>query len=86
VLGPALDLLEAHAQFDGPERVVHTRVAEHAGRLYLDLPTNAGGLLRSDPMAGKCLDRPRSASVGLRVCCRCPCLSAADRLKPFARS
>jgi hypothetical protein len=37
VLAPALDLLEARAQFDGPERVVHTRVAEHAGRLYLDL-------------------------------------------------
>ncbi len=37
VLGPALDLLEARAQFDGPERIVHTRVAEHGGRLYLDL-------------------------------------------------
>jgi hypothetical protein len=37
VLGPALDLLEARAQFDGPERVVHIRVAEHTGRLYLDL-------------------------------------------------
>jgi hypothetical protein len=37
VLGPALNLLEARAQFDGPERVVHTRVAEHSGRLYLDL-------------------------------------------------
>src|SRR5438445_13770647 len=37
VIGSALDLLEARAQFDGPERVVHTRVAEHAGRLYLDL-------------------------------------------------
>ena len=37
VIAPALDLLEARAQFDGPERVVHTRVAEHAGRLYLDL-------------------------------------------------
>src|SRR5438876_7077579 len=33
----ALDLLEARAQFDAPERVVSTRVAEHAGRLYLDL-------------------------------------------------
>ena len=33
----ALDLLEARAQFDGPERAVNTRVAEHAGRLYLDL-------------------------------------------------
>ena len=27
----ALDLLEARAQFDGPERAVNTRVAEHAG-------------------------------------------------------
>jgi hypothetical protein len=33
----ALDLLEASAQFDGPERRVHIRVAEHNGRTYLDL-------------------------------------------------
>ena len=33
----ALDLLEARAQFDAPERTVHIRVAEHAGRIYLDL-------------------------------------------------
>jgi hypothetical protein len=33
----ALDLLEARAQFDAPERSVHVRVAAHAGRLYLDL-------------------------------------------------
>jgi hypothetical protein len=33
----ALDLLEARAQFDGPERAINIRVAEHAGRLYLDL-------------------------------------------------
>jgi hypothetical protein len=33
----ALDLLEARAQFDGPERAVHIRTAEHAGRIYLDL-------------------------------------------------
>src|SRR6266436_7201080 len=32
-----LDLLEARAQFDAPERSVHVRVAEHAGRIYLDL-------------------------------------------------
>jgi hypothetical protein len=37
VIGSALDLLEARAQFDAPERAVSTRVAEHAGRLYLDL-------------------------------------------------
>src|SRR5438093_528076 len=33
----AVDLLEARAQFDGPERGVNVRVAEHAGHIYLDL-------------------------------------------------
>src|SRR5262249_16174922 len=32
-----LDLLEARAQFDGPQRAVHVPVAEHAGHIYLDL-------------------------------------------------
>jgi hypothetical protein len=32
-----LDLLETRAQFDGPERDVHIRIAEHAGHIYLDL-------------------------------------------------
>src|ERR1700757_1379076 len=33
----ALDLLEARAQFAGPERAVHVRIAEHADHIYLDL-------------------------------------------------
>jgi hypothetical protein len=33
----ALDLLEARAQFDGPQRPVHVRIAEHAWHIYLDL-------------------------------------------------
>jgi hypothetical protein len=37
VIASALDLLEARAQFDAPERTVSMRVAEHAGRIYLDL-------------------------------------------------
>jgi hypothetical protein len=32
-----LDLLEARAQFDGPQRAVHVRIAEQGGRIYLDL-------------------------------------------------
>jgi hypothetical protein len=32
-----LDLLEARAQFDAPERSIHVRSAEHEGRIYLDL-------------------------------------------------
>jgi hypothetical protein len=37
VLSSELDLLEARAQFDAPERSVHTRIAEYAGHIYLDL-------------------------------------------------
>jgi hypothetical protein len=36
-IGSALDLLEARAQFDAPERAVSIRVAAYAGSLYLDL-------------------------------------------------
>jgi hypothetical protein len=36
-IGSALDLLEARAQFDAPERAVSIRVADYAGSLYLDL-------------------------------------------------
>jgi hypothetical protein len=32
-----LDLLEARAQFDAPERSVHVRVGEHDGHIFLDL-------------------------------------------------
>jgi hypothetical protein len=32
-----LDLLEARAQFDAPERSVHVRIAEHDGHIFLDL-------------------------------------------------
>jgi hypothetical protein len=60
VLAPALDLLEAPAQFDGPERVVHTRVAEHAGRLYLDLANERWRAVEIGPdaMAGQVLGSP----------------------------
>lgn len=33
----ALDLFEARAQFDGPDRAVQVRIAERAGHIYLDL-------------------------------------------------
>jgi len=33
----AVNLLEARAQFDAPERTVHIRIAEHDGRTYLDV-------------------------------------------------
>jgi hypothetical protein len=36
-ISSALNLLEARAQFDAPRRTVYLRVAEHDGRIYLDL-------------------------------------------------
>src|SRR6266566_4444408 len=36
-ISSALNLLEARAQFDAPRRAVYLRVAEHDGRIYLDL-------------------------------------------------
>src|SRR5499427_1846777 len=36
-LRSTLDLLEARALFDAPERPVQVRIAEHAGHIYLDL-------------------------------------------------
>ena len=36
-MSAALNVLEAQAQFDGPERKVSVRVAEHDGLIYLDL-------------------------------------------------
>jgi hypothetical protein len=58
VLGPALDLLEARAHFDGPERIVHTRVAEHAGRLYLDLADEHWRAVAIDPDGWRVLGCP----------------------------
>jgi hypothetical protein len=36
-INSALDLFEAQAQFEGPERPVHVRLAEQRGHIYLDL-------------------------------------------------
>jgi hypothetical protein len=41
--------LEAQAQFDGPERAVHLRTAEHAGRIYLDLADEHWGAVEIAP-------------------------------------
>ena len=85
VLGPALDLLEARAQFDGPERVVHTRVAEHAGRLYLDLADERWRAVEIGPDGWQVLGSPpvrfRRAAGMLPL----PVPDAADQSKPFAR-
>src|SRR5271166_4670395 len=46
----------------------YIRVAEHAGRLYLDLADKHWRAVAIAPMAGACLDARQSGSVGLLVC------------------
>jgi hypothetical protein len=54
----AADLFEARALFDGQECPVHLRVAEHGGRLYLDLCDRAWRAVEIDAEGWRVVDRP----------------------------
>src|SRR6516164_8742271 len=54
----ALDLLEARAQFDGPERAVHVRLAEHAGHIYLDLADDGWRAVEIGPDGWRVIGSP----------------------------
>jgi hypothetical protein len=53
-----LDLIEAHAQFDGPERAVHVRLAEHDGRIYLDLADECWRAVEIGPDGWRVIELP----------------------------
>lgn len=54
----ALDLLEAKAHFDGPEREVHVRVGGLDGKLYLDLTDDAWQAVEIDDAAWRVVRDP----------------------------
>jgi hypothetical protein len=54
----ATDLFEARALFDGAECPVHLRVAEHGGRLYLDLCDRAWRAVEIDAEGWRVVERP----------------------------
>src|SRR5690349_11511546 len=54
----ALDLLEARAQFDGPERIVHVRLAEHGDHIYLDLADQSWRSVEIGPDGWRVIDKP----------------------------
>ena len=53
-----LDLLEARAQFDAPERTVHIRVAHHEDRIYLDLTDHRWHAVEVGPEGWRIISRP----------------------------
>jgi len=53
-----LEIFEAQALFDAPECQVHLRVAQHAGRLYLDLCDQAWRAVEMDAEGWRIVDRP----------------------------
>jgi hypothetical protein len=53
-----LDLLEARAQFEAPERGVSIRVAEHAGRIYVDLADDQWRTVQIGPEGWRVLGCP----------------------------
>src|SRR5262249_18178937 len=63
----ALDLLEARAQFDAPERAVHIRVAEHAGHIYLDLADDRWRAVEITPEGWRVIGCPPAGMLPLPV-------------------
>jgi hypothetical protein len=57
-LQSALNVIEAKAHFDAPERVVHVRVAGLDGRLYLDLADEAWRAVEIDAAGWRVIDNP----------------------------
>jgi hypothetical protein len=80
-----LDLLEARAQFDAPECSVHTRIAEHDGRIYLDLADEHWRAVEIGP-DGWWVNRCRPCAFAARPACwGCQFRSAGGRSKPLKR-
>src|SRR5215472_10818480 len=53
-----LDLLEARAQFDAPERAIHVRVAHHEDRVYLDLADHCWQAVEVGPDGWRIMTHP----------------------------
>jgi hypothetical protein len=75
----ALDLLEARAQFDGPERVFHIRTAAYAGQIYLDLADEHWRAVKIGPDGWQVIGSPpvRFRRPGS---CRCPYAALREAL------
>jgi hypothetical protein len=57
-LQSALDLIEVRAQSSAPERIVHLRVGEHAGKRYVDLADKEWRAVEIDETGWRVIVRP----------------------------
>ena len=57
-LNAALNVIEAQAQFDGPERKISVRLAEHDGLIYLDLADEFWRCIEIGPRGWRIADDP----------------------------
>src|SRR6266545_8311845 len=57
-INSALDLFEAQAQFEGPERAVHVRLAEQRGHIYLDLADECWRAMEIGPDGWRVMGSP----------------------------
>ncbi len=57
-LQSALNVIEAKAHFDGPERSVFIRIGGHEGRLYLDLGDDAWRAVEIDALGWRVVETP----------------------------
>ena len=53
-----LDLLEARAEFDAPERTIHIRVAQHEDCMYLDLADHGWRAVEIGPDGWRIITHP----------------------------
>ena len=60
-LNAALNVLEAQAQFDGPQRKVSVRLAEQDGLIYLDLADEFWRCIEIGPNGWRIAENPSSA-------------------------
>ena len=82
-LNAALNVLEAQAQFDGPQRKVSVRLAEHDGLIYLDLAHEFWRWVEIGPNGWRTRGTLPSGSAAAPACCPYPSQCGAD---PLSRS
>jgi hypothetical protein len=57
-LATAIDLIDAQAQFDGPKRDVHVRIAAHDDKIYLDLADDNWRVVEIDAAGWRVIKDP----------------------------